>query len=328
MKSGFTLIEFVIAFLIASMIAIGLYQLLAQTRRGVNNILRVIEIDQPLAAFYNQLERDIIGMFAPASTKKFYVGLKQKKPATQAKPAETPAKPAANQNGKPAPQIPPKPAFTPAPTPAASPKPGEEKEKKIENSFYIESMQEGQIRWSFITTAAVQTLDKDGNINPVPYMRRVAYILQKDPDRPGTLKLVYRYSTQDLELDGIMKPTFEPSYVLMDGIKNLTVEFTVFEKQTEKGADSKESKSVLLTKWNEKEIFEKYETLLPAYITFKGSHTDALGIAEYPFQFDFKILTYTQDEQPQQAAPPPLPAKVEPKLAFKQLTDFFDRLLT
>ena len=56
-KCGFNIIELMIAIMISSMMALTLFQLISQTRKGVSRISSVVEVDQSFISFYNQVEK-------------------------------------------------------------------------------------------------------------------------------------------------------------------------------------------------------------------------------------------------------------------------------
>ena len=64
-KSGFSLLELIIAIAISALLSIALYQAFEQTRKSVVGIDRVIESDEALLLFYDQLDKDISAIFVP-----------------------------------------------------------------------------------------------------------------------------------------------------------------------------------------------------------------------------------------------------------------------
>jgi prepilin-type N-terminal cleavage/methylation domain-containing protein len=66
---GFTLIEITAALLIGSLLTMSLYQIFRNIQRSVARMTSAIEIDSPIITFYNQLERDILGIFTPRNIK-------------------------------------------------------------------------------------------------------------------------------------------------------------------------------------------------------------------------------------------------------------------
>jgi prepilin-type N-terminal cleavage/methylation domain-containing protein len=64
-KNGFSLIEIIIALLIGTSLVVAIYQLYIQAQKAVVTINTVIDIDMPLLPLYNQLEKDLLGVFVP-----------------------------------------------------------------------------------------------------------------------------------------------------------------------------------------------------------------------------------------------------------------------
>lgn len=277
MKSGFSLLETIIVLFVSAMLSLTVYRIFYQSSSTVNKIVKIIDLDDPIIPFYNQLELDVTGMFALNETTNFYADKlkEQEKPKSKA-PETPPANNPQNINKKP-----------------------DDKEKKPEikvilNNFFIK-VESNSLFLSFITTSGIQMLDYTGTLRPDPLIRRVAYILRPDEKNPGSFKLLYRMAIDNLDLNHIQSDSFEPTYEIISKIKNLKVEVTVFEikekKAGQEDSDNKEeSKSIDLADWTEEEVFKKYKTLIPAYISFKGSYYESN--VEYPFEYDFKIPAY------------------------------------
>lgn len=311
MKPGVSLIELVVAVLIASMMAISLFQLITQTRRAVARISSVIEVDQHFIGFYNQIEKDVMGMFAPESSIQAYQekdakASKEKAQGVQGEQgAQRGQQPSLGQQGKNA-----------AKKEVSNAGAGR---RSLENIFYLDAQQD-RFFWSFITTGAIQMLESDGTFQLLPSMRRVAYLLEKDPQRLSTYRLMYRFATDSLDVSAIKAADFYPSYELVSGITNFEIELTVFEsekkeKEAPKGKDSanakpqspkseragqkpsqveggaKKPQPAALKEWDEATIWEKYKTLIPAYVRLKGAVADRSG-REYPFEFTIKVIAY------------------------------------
>lgn len=280
MKSGFTLIELMLALLISSLMVISLYQMLSQTRRGVARITDIMDVDVPLIALYTQLEKDVTGMFAPQKALKPFIEKEMKKKQAQTKQE-------AQQRQQQTPSI-----------------PATAQEKKAPEDPVLVIEQKGtDLFWSFITTGTLQTVDREGKLVPTPYVRRVAYMLEKDPNNPAALRLMYRYETDRTDLKPLRAPQFSPSYEIASGIKNFSVELTVYEaveekkanaEQEQKGQEKKVPPSAALKEWKESEVWDKYKSLIPAYVMIKGSRVDSAGKIEYPFEFMFKVYAYNQ----------------------------------
>lgn len=282
MKKGFTIIEVVLAIFLATLISLSLFQLLNQARKAVRRITNVIEVDLPLISFYNQVQKDVTGMFTPASTLEFFIDKDAK--AVKEKEQEK----FSNFSRK----------KDEAPVTLVS--------KPIEQIFELEVKPE-QFFWSFITTGGIQQLDSDGVAAPVPLVRRVAYLLENDPQRPGLYRLMYRFSGTQLEIEPFKAAGFSPSYELIHGIRQLSIELTIYEVASEpeseqpqqEGRQKKEqpkppvktTKNVSLKEWKSDEIWATYKTLLPAYVKLSGIRVDSMG-REYPFEMLYKVYAY------------------------------------
>lgn len=317
-KYGFNIIELMIAILISSMMALTLFQLISQTRKGVSRISSVIEVDQGFISFYNQLEKDVMGMFAPESSLRFY----QEKDEEREKEKKQSEREARQQQGQPSADK------LNRPSQEAGEKRGKKARKHIENVFSLDAGGE-RFFLSFITTGGLQLLESDGTPQLQPFMRRVAYLLEKDPQRPSVYRLMYRTSSEKLDLTIIKAADFYPSYELISGISNFEIELTVFEQkkeEAEKGApgsakkgSSKEAGSATerpqpsaLKEWDEASIWERYKTLIPAFVRLKGTTVDRSG-REYPFEFMIRVIAYN-----------PVPPKE--KSAFEAIEDIAQKI--
>ncbi len=269
MKNGFTVIEVVLAIALASLVSLSLFQLLRTAGRGVKNINKTIDVDAPLSGFYNQVEKDVTGMFAPfSSVQKF-----AKKDFEAKKEKESPFKKDKKEE-----------------KPEAKP---ELDMEAIENVFELDA-QGDRLYWSFITTGGLQVLDSDGNIAPIPFVRRVAYLLEPDPQNPEVKRLMYRFSGTNLDSGAMKSSSFSPSYELISGIKQLSIELTLMEVvgKPKEGEEKPPVRTVSLKEWNVDDIWGKYKTLIPAYVKLSGIRVDMFG-AEYPFEVVCKVYAYS-----------------------------------
>lgn len=302
MKHGFTLIELLIALAISSMLSLGLYKLIQQTRAVVSDISTVIAIDVPLSALYGQLEKDVTGIILPFSVQKELSDQIQEpeKPATPAGKQEQ-NKPENGQNNK------------------LENKQDKKPEKKIENVFYINQTDAG-IFWSFLTTGGLQAITSKGELQARPLLKRVAYRLEKDPNDATVFSLYYSYSVDKLDLETLKNRPLKQYYELIGSIKELKIHTMVFNipEAQDAQADTLSSKSEKtqvaqkLTNWNEAEIKEKYHTVIPAFVTITGVLVAHQTAREFPFDFAFKVPAY-QMPAPKKIAklaaqlPPPKP---------------------
>ena len=306
-NSGFTIVEIMIAIVIASLISFSLYKMVQQASGTVFRVTNIVDSDLPLIPFYNQLELDISGMFCPQTTALAYLQLfnKDKSTVKEDKPLENKAgelpQQVVDQNE------------VKKEGDNAQIKDGQDdnKDKKeyIKNVFYVKAEDSGDLVFSFITTAGVKTLDTEGYLKPSSFIYRVAYILQKDPKIPETFRIIYKFDSdsQLLDLQKVLDPKFEPAYELISGIKDLKISFTVYEvkevNQTDKNSkedkDSQEQKesaqNIIISSWNEEENFKKYKALIPAYLYLSGTYldTNSKNKIEHKFDFEFKIPAYS-----------------------------------
>ncbi|MBA3954418.1 prepilin-type N-terminal cleavage/methylation domain-containing protein [Candidatus Dependentiae bacterium] len=285
MKQGFTLIELLIAVSISSMLSLSLYKLIQQTRFVVSDITTVIATDVPLSALYGQLEKDITGILYPFSV--------QKELEQQAQQPEKPAGYAVEQK---------------------SPEKPEEKkqeEKKLQDIFYINQTDNG-LFWSFLTTGGLQAITSKGELQARPLIKRVAYRLEKDPSDLGTFSLYYSSSVDKLDLDTLKNRPLKQYYELIGSLRQLKIQTTVFdvpeapEAQTNQADSKPEAQPKTpqkLENWNEKEIKEKYRTVIPAFVSLTGSVVVAQTTREVPFDFAFKVPAYRIPEPKKQVKP-------------------------
>lgn len=281
-KTGFTLIEITVALLIGSLLSVSLYQVFQNIQKSVMRMNSVIDLDSPVIAFYNQLEQDSLGIFTPRNKPE------EKKQQALGAPGAPGVQGA--QQAKP-----------------------EKQEKKIENIF-VSNNKSGQVSFNFITTGGFKLIDSNGNYIPASYNKRVLYSLEPDKIRQNLFVLMYGQaeSLESGELKNIQK------YELARNIKRFDIEYKVFEPKKDK-KDSKEKaqkpKLVTVTQFEPKEIYEKYQTYIPAYIEIKGSFIDMRTNLEVPFKYIFQVPAYNIPEakgaeQPQAGTAPATQAQL------------------
>lgn len=291
-KPGFTLIEILFVVLISSMLSVSLWQMFKQISRSVDYLSKIVEIDQPLIPFYNQLELDITGMFVAQSTSQAFL-------------KKYPEKEESSEQEK-----------------AQAKKEKAPEENYIKNLFYINAARDS-ITLSFITTNGIRNLDVNSTESKVslkaePLIKRVAYILEPDPKHPNVKRVMYK-SSDNLNLDNILRSDFNPTNQIFSNVKDFNVELSLFEPVTVKpGEEKKESqkRSTTIKEWSEEEVFKKYKALIPAYITIRGSYTDLRAKLEYPFEFKFKVEGYQEIKEEKKE-------KTQPK-AFDKMINFFE----
>ncbi len=283
-KKGFSLIEVVVALLISSMLLVALYQMFRQVQRSVISINNVIDIDTPLITMYDRFQSDIDGMIVPSSYKAELKALQEKE--KKASPAST--------------------------------------SKKLEHVFDY-SLSDKKMKLTFLTTGGIKLIDtstdSSGKSSPIvalkPYIRRVYYALEPDAQNPGTYTLLWGQSEGSSgSLDDIAAlKKFELAW----GIKELSMSFAVYDVPESSDTAKGKPTLVTLTTFNAKEVFEKYKTYVPAFITIKGVVSDQRSVRQQDFAFEFSVPAYTipavektsADEQQAPKAPDEKPAEAK-----------------
>lgn len=303
-RSGFSLIEVLVAMLISSMLLVSLYQIYRQVQRSVISINNVIDIDTPLISMYNRFEIDIDGIIVPASYK---AELK----AMQAKDQKS-----NEQNGQ-----------AKKTAAAQEPKAPAQPIKKIENVFYY-SASDKNFKLTFITTGGIKSIDTStdtggqtsATIALKPYIKRVFYTLEPDVSNPGTYTLMWGQS-ENID-SSISDLSSMRKFELAWGIKELSMSFGVYDIPAKEGESKAKPVLVTLNSFNPKEVFEKYKTYVPAYITIKGVVVDQRNVRQQDFVLEFQVPSYTlpEVEKTQEQEAPPSPEDTKPKSSTKSDT--------
>jgi len=258
LKRGFSLIELSIVVFISSILILSIYNLIRQTKKSLSNILQIVDADSNYITFYNQIFKDISCITELNSTNKFY---KDKFKNIKNKKVED------KQSFK-----------------------DENNDNIINNIFYIKE-DKNSIFLSFLTTSGVNFLDQNGNI---PFknslIKRVAYIFENNNNY---ITIYYKESYSNLKLEYI-KSNDIVGYKLAEGLSNLNFSFSLFEYTSLK-EDKSNLKKTFINEWNEEEIYNKYKSLIPAYITINGSLVNFNNVEKYSFTLDFKIYSYRKN---------------------------------
>lgn len=295
MKSGFSLLEISIVLMISAIMSLSLYKILKQTKRGVLVINDIIDTNIPLAALYNQLEKDVTGAFIPKSTEDFYRKKAQESSANDKNGTKN-----NDKNSKEALKNIDRPTSEGSNKEKLDVETKDNSPKHIEKIFFVDYKNQ-EMLWSFITTNSIARLGIDQAkkvvTEPKASIARVAYQLKKDPTQEGLFNLFYKYSLDNLELEPIQADNFEASYKLLSNIKKFDLSFTVYKlvEVTEKDLLEKKKATSkaepIKENWEESSIFEKYKALIPAYVSIIGSVQDRDG-AEHDFRYDFQVYGY------------------------------------
>ncbi len=295
-KPGFTLIEMMVAIVITSILGGMLLTIFLQTQRSVNRINETIDVDFEDSIIYNQLEKDISGIFVP----QLFVDDRSSE-SKKEKPA---------QPGQP-------------PKQAQPPKP---KRKLARVKDALVSANEGKSikNLSFITNNPLQVYGESK-----PRMVRVEYYLEPDENNSKQLKL-YRRESNKIEM-AEFKDADPRSYQIAAGVKQFSLEFYAAKqpkkkekkKEDEKKKEGEEARKevpelVPFAEWNDsttKENKELYQELLPIFLRvdlelWESSNPDEDQSRKYTFfyhVFAFDSGVVQQPKQAQPPAPPQLP---------------------
>lgn len=291
---GFMLLELLVATVIAALIGTALFTSFGLINRYVVAVDDYTDETIRLATMYQQLEKDLSGAFIPVAAR-----LEPEKPA-----APAPAPQAQAVAGK---------------TPEKE-KPVEKKEvKPITHIFHGLNKDKNLDVLSFITDNSLQVYWSAHAGKPKPRVVRVVYRLVKDKDAKDVFSLVRQ---EGIELDfaayksdGAKKIRELP---MIEGIKNLAVEFMVEQKENNEKKQSKEKqkKSYKTVKeWTvelkdknkaatdtKADKDKKEEQLIPNGIIFKGALWDNQRKRDMPFEY--KFMLNAEAESPKEAEPP------------------------
>src|SRR6202022_2675718 len=133
----------VLGLLISSAMVISLYLMLTQTRRVVGRINEVINLDLPAMALYSQMEKDITGMFAPKAALNYYISQEEQKGKEQKTQTQGSQDKSKTQK---------------------TDKSGSDRSvpEKQQDAVLEIDQKTNEFLFSFITTGAIATIDKDG----------------------------------------------------------------------------------------------------------------------------------------------------------------------
>ena len=147
-KSGFSLIELLIAMAVGSIIMFAVYRTFDQTKKSAQRLDAILQKDNMIAPLYNQLEKDCTAIYVPLSA---YPPKKEQQPAQQPPVKPAPAKP-------------------------------EEAPKLLEKIFYSTSKSSLLQELSFITTTSLLGYNETS-----PHLVRVTYAVKPEVENLYTL---------------------------------------------------------------------------------------------------------------------------------------------
>ncbi|OGB84071.1 hypothetical protein A3F66_06140 [candidate division TM6 bacterium RIFCSPHIGHO2_12_FULL_32_22] len=291
MKSGFTLIELIIAFTISTMIAAGLFLSFSQVQKSTKIIEKMLSIDAPIFTFSNQFEKDISGAFEP----KFWFPKEEEKQEQK----ESPKKVEEENNKKPAP-------------PAKK-----EEYQKIEKVFFSANQNKNLKELTFITANPLQSYD-----NYKPRIARVLYKLVPDENNKDAFKLT-RKESLNLDYAKINDKNI-PEYDLISNIKSFSITYIYPEQPKEekknpekkpeekKTEEPKEVKMLTAEAWEYKEKDKEKEgeglPIIPQFILVRITIWDLYQEEETSFEIRYQILAFEEKKEEEKPKPAPKPA--------------------
>lgn len=304
MKSGFTLIEFIIGILLFSIIGTALYNSFFVTNRVVIIADTFISKDFRSALLENQFGKDLEGAFIPEEPEQA-----QQAPAPAKKEEQTKAN---------------------APKKETQPKAAESKPPQpFEKTFYsINGAGESLSILSFISNNPVKTYEKA--TNPEPRIVRIVYRLVPQEKDSKMFTLMRQESTElDFKAFALNAPKPIRAYELANDIKNIKIEYVFpVQKQSQEGGQSQEKPDYKTVKdWDLETNKEahKEQPKIPQFITITCELWDAQQQHESSFVFNYEIQTFaaavipkkSKKAAPAQAQPPatqnPTPTQPAPQ---------------
>lgn len=264
MKSGFTLIELVIGVMLASMISLVLYQTLNQTNKSTQIIKSTIDLDTTLALVYNQLDKDLSGVYIPREEPLATLPTTPKTTTTSAQKSTT------TQEAK-------QTTTTQAPY-------------KFEKIFYATEEKDNLKMLTFITTNALEA-----DIANLPHSVRVVYRLIQDDDNKDKFKLVRQQSAwKNLDIIKDNKMEKFRGYDVATGIKKFSIKYFATEEPKE---DQKKPSYTALKEWGSEEQIKKYKQEVPAYLGIDGEIWDDTNKSKRDFKFMFKVFGFEMKKE-------------------------------
>jgi hypothetical protein len=276
MKSGFIIIELLVATVISAMLGAALFYSFNIINKYVGVIDNYTDKNLKIATMHQQFEKDLLGTFVPVAAMK---------PIEEKPPETTQPKPGQPQ--------------------AQEKKAVEEKKpqaKPLGKIFYGINKENNIDILSFITGNSLQAYWSKQTGKAKPRIVRVVYRLMPDKEVKNSFNLL-RSEGNDLKFDSY-KPggTKEiKEFTMIEGIKSLSMHYTK-EKKDEKNKDSKEKEQkkkkefITLKEWKveaqgddkaKKDTQDKQ--LIPNAVVIKGEVWDKDKKRAHGFEFKFEL---------------------------------------
>lgn len=294
-RSGFTLVELMIATMIALILSMLLFTAIRQIRRFIPFVDSLTQQYETAALINAQLERDLSGTTAPTE---FYFRAPKDEKAQKAK-SEEEKKKIESQNEK---EKKGQAAKEKKSQEEKTQKEESEKSKKPLEKIFYGTVKNGMLdELTFVTTNPLQVYWSAKAGSAKPRAARVRYTLKEEKQTKKNVPKSYSLSRQEssnLEYDQINQA---PEIIMASNIKSVTVEYTqVVQEEKKEGLKETAKKSELKknTQWldkNEKEAApqtgkEKEEPpLVPQLVEFTISLWDIPKKRSTQFSFPIKI---------------------------------------
>lgn len=218
-RSGFSLIELVVAIAIAGLIMTALFQSYFVLNRVAGFLDGMIDRDLRISIIQNQFERDLAGVFIPVQA------FKQSEPKKEVQEKKESEKQELPQETKP-----------------------QEKSKQLERIFIGNTKDKNMTVLSFITNNPVLVYEKDKGITPKPRVVRVVYRLTKDKQQKNSFILT-RQESNNLMFDAFEQKSAQQikSFEIARSIKSIHIEYLQHDEKQKDDAKKIEYKT--FTQW-------------------------------------------------------------------------------
>lgn len=270
---GISFIEITIGLFISSILSIFLFQFFGQITKTSKTLNNSLEYITTMPTVFDQLERDISGIYVPEIL--YEPKKKRKAPKDLADGAKQSQQ--AIENGE-----------------------KKEGEEIRPIAFFCETKNNQFMVLSFITTYHLPRFKQAD-----PEKTLVVYRLIPDKDYPDSFALIRQQATDILLPLKKFEDGSVPEYMLLRRIHRFKVSLIAPEKEktqekaqkTEQPAASKssklnKSKTVEEFSWTPDEVKKKLGVLIPSYIEIEGTYADGSGKQQRDFKFAFKVYTF------------------------------------
>jgi type II secretory pathway component PulJ len=287
MKSGFTLIELILAIFFSGIIMTILFSSFTQINKTGLLAEDLIDMDTRQQIVANQFQKDISGAFVPLQGIVIEEKIEEKKEAKDSV-AEKKEKAMTVQQTK---------------------KKQEEKPQKILQYIFLSTNKGDQLdRLTFITNNPMRVYPYAQNTEVKPNIVRVVYRLQADKEKKGRYSLMRQEGTV-LDFGAYKKDSNKPikAYELIGDIKNLSIDFLApqalkeeSKKKDEKQSDKKETEIPIIfdtkKEWHSNDLQkDKKQSQLPQFVIVRLTLWDNQQEYDRIITLHFEIPAFGQD---------------------------------